>query len=186
MRKIIKTNNGKIEYSLKKSSRARKIRITVNCDASVVLTLPIRSSEIFAEKFLLEKSTWVLKKINYFKKYKVVSVKRRTRSDYLKNKELARKLIVNKINKVNSFYGFKFNKVSIRNQKTRWGSCSINRNLNFNYKLIYLPEELSEYIVAHEICHLKEFNHSREFWKLVSEGVPSYKEIRKELKRIII
>ena len=115
-----------------------------------------------------------------------MSVKRRTRSDYLKNKELARKLIVNKINKVNSFYGFKFNKVSIRNQKTRWGSCSINRNLNFNYKLIYLPEELSEYIVAHEICHLKEFNHSREFWKLVSEGVPSYKEIRKELKRIII
>jgi len=108
--------------------------------------------------------------------------KKLTRKDYLKHKEYARKLVHEKIEKFNSFYQFKFNRVSIKDTKSRWGSCSIHKNLNFNYKIVLLPERMAQYIVVHELCHLKEFNHSQRFWSLVERTIPEYKEIRGELK----
>ncbi|MCK5061902.1 M48 family metallopeptidase, partial [Candidatus Parcubacteria bacterium] len=98
-------------------------------------------------------------------------------------KEKARKTILNKINALNKHYNFKFNRVAIRNQKTRWGSCSAKGNLNFNYKIIYLPIKLQDYIITHELCHLQELNHSRKFWKLVAKIIPDYLSARKELKK---
>ena len=83
----------------------------------------------------------------------------------------------------NGVYKFKFNKVNIRNQKTRWGSCSAKGNINFNYKIALLPERLADYIIVHELCHLGEFNHSRKFWDLVVEAIPDHREIRSELKQ---
>jgi len=184
MNKKIKIDNKEFRYELKRSARARKMRITVNCDASIVVTLPNIANENFAEKFLREKSDWIFKKVEYFKENKKPLERKHTKRDYLRNKEKARIIIMEKVKYFNKFYDFKFNKISIRNQKTRWGSCSKNRNLNFNYKLVYLPEKLVNYIVIHELCHLKEFNHSEKFWQIVSRLVPNYKEARKELKRI--
>ncbi len=68
------------------------------------------------------------------------------------------------------------------NQRTKWGSCSKKGNLNFNYKIALMPEKIADYIVVHELCHLKEFNHSRKFWNLVVKIIPDYLEIKKELK----
>ncbi|MCU0660293.1 MAG: M48 family metallopeptidase [Candidatus Pacebacteria bacterium] len=85
--------------------------------------------------------------------------------------------------KFNKVYKFKFNKVSIKNQKTRWGSCSKRGNLNFNYKIALLPEKLAEYVVVHELCHLGQFNHSQKFWNLVAKTMPDYLDIKEELKR---
>lgn len=185
MNKKIKLNNKEINYKLKKSKRAKRLRITVNCDASVTVTLPSAASEIFAENFLKEKFDWVFKKVEYFKKNSgALDKKRYSRQDYLKNKEKARKFIESRVGQLNKFYNFKFNRISVRNQKTRWGSCSKNRNLNFNYKLIYLPDQLSDYIITHELCHLKEFNHSGKFWSLVGESIPNHRGIRKKLKNI--
>jgi predicted metal-dependent hydrolase len=82
----------------------------------------------------------------------------------------------------NQYYGFKYNKINIKNQKTRWGSCSKKGNLNFNYKILFLSAETRDYIVVHELCHLKEFNHSKKFWNLVAETIPNYLQIRKNLK----
>ena len=73
-------------------------------------------------------------------------------------------------------------KIAIRNQKSRWGSCSKKGNLNFNYKLVFLSPEIRDYVIVHEICHIKEFNHGRDFWNLVGEAVPEYKEMRKRLR----
>ncbi|MDE1924740.1 MAG: M48 family metallopeptidase [Patescibacteria group bacterium] len=75
-------------------------------------------------------------------------------------------------------------KIFIKNLKTRWGSASKNGNLNFHYKILFLPPHLASYLVVHEVCHLKEFNHSKEFWALVASELPDYKKLRKELRLI--
>ena len=74
------------------------------------------------------------------------------------------------------------NKINIKNQKTRWGSCTKSKNLNLNYKIIFLPKKHQDYIIVHEMCHLKEFNHSHKFWSLVSKTLPDYLEIKVELR----
>lgn len=106
----------------------------------------------------------------------------RNKKYFLKHKEEALRFISSKIDYYNNIYGFDFNRISIRNQKTRWGSCSSKKNLNFNYRILFLPERMADYIIVHELFHLKEMNHSRKFWNLVAEVVPDYLDIRKELR----
>src|SRR3989344_1749908 len=109
---------------------------------------------------------------------------RRSKREYAKYKEMARVFAKNKIAQYNKLYQFKVNRITIRNQKSRWGSCSKKGNLNFNYKIVLLPEALVDYVIVHELCHLGEFNHSKKFWKLVSLTIPDYKEVRKRFKGI--
>ena len=104
------------------------------------------------------------------------------RRHYLKHKELARVLVKAKLEHFNQHYGFKYNRISIRNQRSRWGSCSKQGNLNFNYRIIFLPPALADYLIVHELCHLQEFNHSRAFWALVTQTIPHYQTVRRELK----
>ena len=101
----------------------------------------------------------------------------------LKYKEEAYNLAESRINYFTKIYKFKYNKINIKNQKTRWGSCSKKGNLNFNYKIALLPSLISDYLIAHELCHLKELNHSKRFWKLVEKTIPNYRSIRGELKK---
>ncbi len=103
--------------------------------------------------------------------------------NYLENKDKALQIVKDRIEYFNMFYNYKWNRIVIRNQKTRWGSCSKKGNLNFNYKIALLPQKSSDYIIVHELCHLGEFNHSRKFWDLVAKTVPGYKEIRKNLRK---
>ena len=81
-------------------------------------------------------------------------------------------------------FGIQFNwkKVAIKNSKTRWGSCSSRKNLNFSYKIINLESVAQDYLIVHELSHLIEMNHSENFWKLVSMAVPDFKSIRKKIK----
>ncbi len=84
----------------------------------------------------------------------------------------------------NGGYHFAVGKVTVRNQRSRWGSCSRKGNLNFNYRIALLPAHLADYVIVHELCHLGEFNHSRAFWNLVAQAVPDYAKCRAELRRI--
>lgn len=79
--------------------------------------------------------------------------------------------------------GVRSDKISIKNQKTLWGSCSTKKNLNFNMRLIMMPDYVIDYVIVHELCHLIYFNHSKEFWRKVEEIIPNYVEIRKYLKQ---
>jgi len=79
-------------------------------------------------------------------------------------------------------HGFHFNRLTIRSQKTRWGSCSSSKNINLNSKLILMPENIVKYVMIHELCHTIEMNHSSRFWQLVEDCDPSYKNNRKQLK----
>jgi len=81
------------------------------------------------------------------------------------------------------FYNFKINHIAIKDQTSRWGSCSSKGNLNFNYKIIYLRPALADYLIVHELCHLGELNHSKRFWELVFKTSPDYVKINKELRR---
>lgn len=104
-------------------------------------------------------------------------------SRYRKNKEVARAAILEKVKRYNEIYQYRLARISIRNQRTRWGSCSKSGNLNFNYKILFLEEPLADYIVVHELCHLQELNHSKRFWNLVAQVFPNYKHIRRALRR---
>ena len=119
-------------------------------------------------------------------RYKKVRVRRKSgnRAEYLKYKEQARILVKERLEYFNQFYGYTWNKIAIRNQRSRWGSCSKRGNLNFNYKIVLLPQNMADYVIVHELCHLREFNHSHDFWALVEKTMPNYKEIRKTMKSI--
>ncbi len=107
---------------------------------------------------------------------------RRSRRQYKATKERTRHLIQQKIDHFKLVYPFFHHSFSVRNQKTRWGSCSKRGHLSFHYRILFLPEHLQDYIVVHELCHLQEMNHSSRFWALVAQAIPDYKHRRRELK----
>ncbi len=182
MKKQIALQNRKITYTLRKSERARRMRLAVYCDGSVVITTPFDLKESVAEKFIREKSEWLFKKLEFFKQFQGKAVARMSKADYLKHKDAAYALAVERVNHFNATYDFTFNQINIKNQKTRWGSCSRKGNLNFNYKILFLPVEARDYVIVHELCHLREFNHSKKFWALVAKAVPDYAMIRRNLR----
>jgi hypothetical protein len=185
MEKQIKLHDREIKYTLKTSKKAKCLRLSVHCGGSFVVTKPAGLGENAVERFIIQKSKWVFSKIDYFKKFSPVAIESGHRK-YPKCKNDALKLVEERIFYFNKFYNFKFGRISIKNQKTRWGSCSGKGNLNFNYKILFLPPKAADYLVVHELCHLKEMNHSKKFWNLVAQAVPDYLEIRRELKKIMI
>ena len=123
---------------------------------------------------------WRWRKRKVYRKRRASSVTQH----YLEHKEQTRELVLTRLRHFNQHYQFTWNRVSIRNQRRCWGSCTSLKNLNFNYKLLLLPPHLRDYIIVHELCHLKELNHSQAFWDLVAEQLPEYRFLVKELKTI--
>lgn len=158
------------------------MRLTVHVDGSIIVTAPYGAGEERIYRFLEEKSIWLLSKIEYFKQFKGHTFLKHSRSEYLKHKQKALELAERRVKHYASIYKFKYNRISVRNQKTRWGSCSRKGNLNFNYKIALLPEHLADYIIVHEVCHLGELNHSKRFWNLVARTLPNHQALRSELR----
>jgi predicted metal-dependent hydrolase len=171
-----------ISCKIKKSRRAKNICLRVCADATAVLTIPWWVSRAAGISFLRSKQGWLSDKIRD-KREEIKTRPQRTRNDYLKNKSAAERLVWGRLEHFNSFYNFFYNRVCIRDQQSRWGSCSVRKNLNFSYRIIFLPPELADYLIVHELCHLGEMNHSRRFWALVAKTIPKYKKLRKELLR---
>lgn len=182
MKKQIELHKNKVEYTLKVSKRARRMRLAIYCDGGFVVTAPKNISNNIIEQFIVRKSQWILDKLEYFKSISGKINAKGAENDYANYKDQALALAEKRIEYFNKIYGFKFNRINIKNQKTRWGSCSRKGNLNFNYKIALLPEKLADYIIVHELCHLKEFNHSQKFWNLVAKAIPDYLKMRNELK----
>lgn len=109
---------------------------------------------------------------------------RNSKVEYEKHKESAVDLVTRKIINFNTFYHFNLGRITVRNQRSRWGSCSKRGNLNFNYRLALIPDVLVDYVIVHELCHLVEFNHSKDFWNLVAQTIPNYAQLRKQLHKI--
>jgi len=173
----------KFSYTLRKSKRAKRVRLAVYCDGSVVVTSPFGVQQSIVDKFISEKRQWVADKIKFFNSVESKAIRTFSREDYLRHKDDALVLVESRVEFYNKEYGFSFSRIYIKNQKTRWGSCSKKGNLNLNYKILFLPKDLQNYIIVHEMCHLKEFNHSQKFWAHVGKVLPNYLEIKKELRK---
>ncbi len=185
MENHIQLKDQKVPYVLRRSKRAKRMRLAIYCDGSFVVTAPEQLDFTRIEDFIFEKAEWVLKKIRVMKKSGRSPVFARfSQREYEKLKEKSLYLAKNKIREYNEIYGFKYERISIRNQKSRWGSCSKKGNLNYNYKITLMPEDLADYIIVHELCHLREFNHSKNFWSLVARAIPDYRERRKKIKNL--
>ncbi len=180
---IIELENKVISYVLRVSKRAKRMRLAVYHGGSFVVTVPPLIEKSFIEKVLLKRAEWIIKKIEYFKKFAPLKSATATRLHYEEHRKESLEFVKERVAHWNQFYGFNHQKISVKNQKTRWGSCSKKGNLSFNYKIAFLPISLTDYIIVHELCHLKAFNHSQDFWSLVSQTTPQYKQIRKELKQ---
>ena len=170
-------------YEIRRSERARRVRITVHHDERVVLTVPRLVSDKSAHAFLETRIDWIKKTVERFRKRMPgLLLPRLSRRDYTKHKEAARQLIEERLLHWNSIYKFVYHRVSIRKTRSRWGSCSKKGNLNFNYRILFLPPELVDYVIVHELCHLQELNHGRAFWELVGQTIPDYKAHRRALQ----
>nr|MDA3815558.1 M48 family metallopeptidase [Patescibacteria group bacterium] len=176
---FIKISFMQIEF--RRHRKSKHIRISIKPEGVVLVTYPFWSNRRVAEKFVKGKEVWIRKHLSIAKNNQSLLYKG-GREDYLEKKEIARKIVQEKIDKFNEYYDFKIGRIAIRNQRSRWGSCSSKKNLNFNYRVVYLPEKLIDYLVVHELCHLKQMNHSKNFWSLVEEAIPSYRELSKKLR----
>jgi predicted metal-dependent hydrolase len=185
MEKEITLEDQRVAYTLKKNVRSKRLRLAIYCDGTFVVTAPPYLSFSRIEEFILQKAFWILEKLSLAKKREGnIMLGRQNKAEYRKLKKQALALAVRRIEEFNQFYGYEYNNISIRNQKTRWGSCSQKGNLNFNYKIALLPEKFADYIIVHELCHLQEFNHSKNFWELVGRTIPDYRSIRREIRKM--
>lgn len=167
-------------------SNRKTVAIQVNSDLSVTVRAPRSASEKDIEEILKKKEAWISKHIEKIKKTKerleAGPTEKLTREKVIALAEEALKVIPARVEYFARVIGVTYGKITIRNQKTRWGSCSSKGNLNFNCLLMLAPPEVLDYVVVHELCHRKQMNHSKAFWSEVEKVLPDYKEARKWLK----
>jgi predicted metal-dependent hydrolase len=168
-------------------SRRKTIAIQVNSDLSVTVRAPYGVTEKYIEEFLNKNEAWISKQMNEIKvKKKSVesgNVENVTLDKIKALADQALKIIPARVEYFARIIGVTYGNITIRNQKTRWGSCSSKGNLNFNYQLYYLPDELLDYVVIHELAHRRYMDHSKEFWAEVEKYCPDYRERRQQLKK---
>lgn len=160
------------------------MRLAIYASGAFVVTAPKWYPAYVINKFLAEKAGWIYGKLKHIDFTELDLKREAEKINYKIQKETARKIIQARLEFFNRYYNFKYNQISIKNQKSCWGSASRKGNLNFNYKVANLPEDLRDYIVIHELCHLKELNHGRKFWELVQKTIPHCKILRTKLRNL--
>ncbi len=164
-------------------SNRKTIAIQITQDLSVIVRAPYYVSQKEIDRVLNEKEFWILKNIEEIKKNRVGDPEELTRAQIDELADRALEYIPKRVIYFSMQMKVYFGNVTIRNQKTRWGSCSSKGNLNFNCQLMRMPPEVIDYVVVHELCHLKEMNHSKAFWEEVEKVMPDYQKHRDYLKK---
>lgn len=174
-----------MEVTIIRSNR-KTLAIQIKPDCSVVVRAPKRATMKEIEKVLREKEPWIKRNLDILRtRAEMASEEEKS---YLTDKEveeLAKKAasyIPARVKYYAEIIGVSYGRITIRNQRTRWGSCSSKGNLNFNCLLMLSNPEVIDYIVVHELCHRKEMNHSKAFWDEVKKVLPDYKKSEKWLK----
>ncbi|RLC31268.1 MAG: hypothetical protein DRH32_04510 [Deltaproteobacteria bacterium] len=145
------------------------------------VAVPLGVSFDAAEKIAAEKASWISR---HLEKIKAEEQKVRTLPGSVHvNRAKARKKLVRRLDELAVKYGFSYNRVFVRNQKTRWGSCSVKNNINLNVNLVNLPGELLDYVILHELMHTRIRNHGKIFWKELDLLMGDARQLDKELNR---
>ncbi|HIA91577.1 TPA: M48 family peptidase [Candidatus Saccharibacteria bacterium] len=155
---------------------AKKLTMKVNSLGEVTVTIPKHSSYNLAKKFVETNTPWLQARADVISRQKTKPTQNELRQ--------ARALVYAKLDRWGSEVGVTWNKVFIRNQSTRWGSCSSVNNLSFNWRVLNLSPELQDYLIVHELAHIKQHNHSKQFWTEVARVLPDYRERKRQLDAI--
>ena len=163
-----------------RSTRARRIIISVKPSNGVRVAIPNRVSFRSALEFVNLKKRWIQKHLVRIKQME--SQRQAVNSSVIIDEVKAKKKLTNRLRQLAVQHGFTYNRVAIRNQKTRWGSCSHRNNINLNMKLVLLPDELVDYVIMHELVHTRIHDHSKRFWAELYKYVEDGKAMSKRLR----
>lgn len=171
-----------IKYEWKRSNR-KTTAIQITEDGRVIVRSPYSVKKSQIERFLEEKQEWIRK---HQERIRETELQRPVITEEMRRQGIEKALdcIPKRVEYFAGLMGVTYGRITIREQKTRWGSCSSKGNLNFNWKLVLMPEEILDYVVVHELAHRKEMNHSERFWRIVEEVLPDYRECRKRLRQM--
>lgn len=169
-----------MEYEIIRSKR-RTVSLQVRRDGSVLVRAPLRASEKAIDEFVLKHENWIKSKQEIAKNRHIPEVFSENEVKELKSK--LKEIITPILEKYSNIMGVEPLKISINSAKTRFGSCSSKKTLNFSYRLALYPYEAIEYVCVHELAHLKEMNHSKKFWQIVASILPDYKKRKELLKK---
>ena len=165
-------------------SNRKTLAIEITSLGEVRVRAPYRISESEILRFVEAKSSWIEKHLEKIEEDKSVLefTSKISEEELRKLTKLAKEIISEKVAYYARIMNVSYGRISIRRQKTRWGSCSREGNLNFNVLLMMAPPEVLDYVVVHELCHRLEMNHSPRFWNQVEKVLPGYKKERRWLK----
>lgn len=164
--------------------RARRYLIRVTDDGTVRVTIPRRGSQREAAAFAAREQAWIDKQLRA-RDRRTTNGSNDERPD-VDRRELivrARRELPPRLLELASRHGLTVSRISIRNQRWRWGSCSRSGHICLNWRLVTMPDDVRDYVLIHELMHLKRMDHSPKFWRLVAEACPAYKEARAWLRR---
>ena len=163
-----------------RSSRARNLNITVRPFKGVRVAVPKGLAFKKAEQIARSKASWIRK---HQKKMCKLEGEYETTPEVHIDREKARQTLESRLEEIAAKHGYRYNRLTIRNQKTRWGSCSSKNNISLNMKLTLLPDELRDYIILHELVHTKVKNHQAEFWKEMLRVEPDTRKLDQQMKQ---
>jgi predicted metal-dependent hydrolase len=173
----------KIPYTLKPSRKRRTLALQVNGLEQVTVLAPHQMPAFSIDRFLQARADWVIRKLAHF-----ADLRRRypprqwTPEELARHKIEASARVAAAVARLAPLLGVTPTKIAIGDQKRRWGSCSSLGHLRFNWRLALMPESVSDYVVVHELAHMKVHNHSARFWATVESILPDYKARRKWLR----
>ncbi len=163
-------NNSMLNYEIK-YSKIKNVYIQIK-EGKVIVKAPKKVSKKEIEKIIKQKSDWIQKALEK-------EIKKQEKQP-LYIKEEFKRIIEKNVNELVQLTGLKPNKITIKQIKYAWGSCSSKKNITLNLELIKYSQEAIRYVILHELCHIKYMNHSKDFWNLVEKYMPNYKQVKKE------
>lgn len=177
-----KWKDWRLPYVLRSHARAKGVSIRLGTQGELVVIKPKRWRSSLVVAHLEQQGEQIVQKLAFWREEREKKQNSHRYPPYALAKEHARLFLEQRLCQLNDRYGFVYKKVRVCNQKTRWGSCSKRGTISVNYRVAHLPTDLADYVLVHELCHLKEMNHSRAFWDLVAQRIPEYLERRRQLK----